>query len=850
MAGPDSAQHEPLSVFISYSRDDVEFADQLHATLIIGGYDATIDRHGIHVGEDWERRLGDMIRSADTIVFLLSPSSARSPACAWEVAQAVHLGKRIIPIACRPLDGAPPPPALAALNYIYLYREPRKPGTGFGAGLLDLRTALNTDLDWLREHTRLLQRASEWDGGGQPTIRLLSGRDIEAAKAWAARQPKEAPAPTALHWQFLRASEQEQDRQQNAELQRLQQMADAQAARGAALEQQEKAQQREAEALQREAVQGKRVVRRTLAGLLAALLLAALAGWFGIDAELQRGRAQRVLDQAISNANARVASMAERARDVAQRQGVIAGLAASAARGAAGAASGAAAQGDLARVAGLIDLSARFLAEEDAAAALTAAEAGMALSDANAGPGQADSRWQMARSRLHQRLGLAAARQGRSERAARDLQTSLALAEALAQGQAAGVPAAAEVRQRLLSALQDRADMAAESAQFDQAEQHFARLIRLRTEDLAVAGAVDTAATARRLLATAFNRMANLFLAQAKHDAVIDFSNKAIAALQQPGTQQAGDRALRRELSTAYQLMADALKAAGKPTDALVWIEKDLAIAQSLAASDPTNAVWQHDLATTQAKRGLLQDDLGRPDAALESLAQAITLGQALAAQGRQRPEWQRDVAATLELRGTLLARTGHAKDAVLAFRRGLAMREQVAATSPGAVWQRELEDAYRRAGAVLLKIDLPIEAMETAEQQLFATSLALDSQDHSTGQDVKSGQHVKNTRVARALGELCWTALFARNVPRALWAGEQALALDPSLRFARLNHAHALMYSGDALRARQIYLGGLQGDAALAARWRQSIRADFAELATRKLWHPLMGDIDREIGQ
>ena len=685
MAGPDSAQHEPLSVFISYSRDDVEFADQLHATLIIGGYDATIDRHGIHVGEDWERRLGDMIRSADTIVFLLSPSSARSPACAWEVAQAVHLGKRIIPIACRPLDGAPPPPALAALNYIYLYREPRKPGTGFGAGLLDLRTALNTDLDWLREHTRLLQRASEWDGGGQPTIRLLSGRDIEAAKAWAARQPKEAPAPTALHLQFLRASEQEQDRQQNAELQRLQQMADAQAARGAALEQQEKAQQREAEALQREAVQGKRVVRRTLAGLLAALLLAALAGWFGIDAELQRGRAQRVLDQAISNANARVASMAERARDVAQRQGVIAGLAASAARGAAGAASGAAAQGDLARVAGLIDLSARFLAEEDAAAALTAAEAGMALSDANAGPGQADSQWQMARSRLHQRLGLAAARQGRSERAARDLQTSLALAEALAQGQAAGVPAAAEVRQRLLSALQDRADMAAESAQFDQAEQHFARLIRLRTEDLAVAGAVDTAASARRLLATAFNRMANLFLAQAKHDAVIDFSNKAIAALQQPGTQQAGDRALRRELSTAYQLMADALKAAGKPTDALVWIEKDLAIAQSLAASDPTNAVWQHDLATTQAKRGLLQDDLGRPDAALESLAQAITLGQALAAQGRQRPEWQRDVAATLELRGTLLARTGHAKDAVLAFRRGLAMREQVAATSPGA---------------------------------------------------------------------------------------------------------------------------------------------------------------------
>ena len=857
MDGIEPAPDKPLSVFISYSRDDVDFADQLHATLIIGGYDATIDRHGIHVGEDWERRLGDMVRSADTVVFLLSPSSARSAACAWEVDQAVHLGKRIIPIACRPLDGAPPPPALAALNYIYLYREPRKPGTGFGPGLLDLRTALNTDLDWLREHTRLLQRASEWQASGQLTIRLLSGRDIEAAKAWAARQPKEAPAPTALHLQFFRASEQEQDRQQNAELQRLQQMADAQAARGAALAQQEKAQQREAEALQREAVQSKRVVRRTLAGLLAALLLAALAGWFGIDAELQRGRAQRVLDQAISNANARVASMAERARDVAQRQGVIAGLAASAPRRAAGAASAAAAQGDLARVAGLIELSARFLAEEDGAAALTAAEAGMALADANAGPGQADSQWQMARSRLHQRLGLAAARQGRSERAARDLQTSLALAEALpagrAEGQAAIAPAAAEVRQRLSSALQDSGDMAVESAQFDQAEQQFARLIRLRTEDLAEAGAGATAAAARRLLATALNRMANLFLAQDKHDGVIDFSNQAITALQQPGTQQAGDPALRRELSTAYQLMADALKAAGKPADALVWIDKDLAITQSLAASDPANAVWQHDLATTHAKRGLLQGDLGRPDAALKSLGQAITLGQALGAQGRKRPEWQRDVAARLELRGTLLAQTGDAKEAVSAFRSALALREQVAATSPGAVWQRELEDAYRRTGAQLLKAGLAAEALETVEQQLFATSLALDSLDSpydTAGQGGQPGQQAKNTRVARALGELCWTALFARNVPRALWAGEQALALDPGLRFARLNHAHALMVSGDAARARKIYLGGLLGDAALAARWRQSIRADFAELAARKLQHPLMVDINREIGQ
>ena len=55
----------------------------------------------------------------------------------------------------------------------------------------------------------------------------MTGRDIEAAKGWAAQRPKDAPAPTALHLEFFRASEEEEGRRQNAELQRLLQMAEA-----------------------------------------------------------------------------------------------------------------------------------------------------------------------------------------------------------------------------------------------------------------------------------------------------------------------------------------------------------------------------------------------------------------------------------------------------------------------------------------------------------------------------------------------------------------------------------------------------------------------------------------------
>ena len=196
-----------LGVFISYSRDDLEFADQLDAGLKLCGFTTTIDRHGISGGEDWKRRLGSLIRDADTVVFVLSLSSAQSPVCKWEVEEAQRLGKRIIPVPCRPLDGAKPPHQLAELNYIFFYSEPQSPGSGFGTGLTRLVAALNTDLDWLREHTRLLQRATEWETGSRPANRLLSGGDIAAAKDWAARRPKGAPAPTTLHLDFIKASE-------------------------------------------------------------------------------------------------------------------------------------------------------------------------------------------------------------------------------------------------------------------------------------------------------------------------------------------------------------------------------------------------------------------------------------------------------------------------------------------------------------------------------------------------------------------------------------------------------------------------------------------------------------------
>jgi formylglycine-generating enzyme required for sulfatase activity len=260
-------------VFISYSRDDLEFADQLQIALKVAGFDAGIDLESISAAEAWERRLSNLIRGADTIVFVLSPSSAMSKVCAWEVVEATKFGKRIIPVCCRSLAGAVPPSTLAELNYIFFYPETTSPGSGFGRGLMLLKEALSVDLDWLREHTRLLQRATEWEAAGRSANRLLSGSDVTAAKAWAARRPKDAPELTALHLDFIRASEDGEIGRSNAERQRLDQVAAAQAERERALEREQAALQRAQAALRRTQLAQAGI------GVLLICIIAGLVGW-------------------------------------------------------------------------------------------------------------------------------------------------------------------------------------------------------------------------------------------------------------------------------------------------------------------------------------------------------------------------------------------------------------------------------------------------------------------------------------------------------------------------------------------------------------------------------------------
>jgi FOG: WD40 repeat len=227
MAEPGAAAERKLRVFLSYSRKDQAFADDLVRTLDTFGFDAYIDREDIAPGEAWEERLGRLIEATDTVVFAVSPDAVASEQCDWEVERAEALGKRLIPVVCREVPESAVPARLTRLNYIFFAGR----DATFGKGLSALIRALNTDIDWIREHTRLAELAARWDSRGRSETLLLRGADIDDARAWLARRPKEAPEPTEAHRLFIAESEAAETTRNSEEKKRLEAVAVEQRAR-------------------------------------------------------------------------------------------------------------------------------------------------------------------------------------------------------------------------------------------------------------------------------------------------------------------------------------------------------------------------------------------------------------------------------------------------------------------------------------------------------------------------------------------------------------------------------------------------------------------------------------------
>jgi TIR domain len=211
---PTAADAGRYAAFLSYAREDnklpTAFAiDRLRTALEERGQQVWIDVDDVPVGAQWRARVKRGIEACKAFIFVVSPASVGSEPCRQELEEALALQKLIIPVIYRDVDDGVIPPAVAEAEWVFLRDEDDQP-----AGIAKLVDALETDLEWRDQHTRLAGRAREWLDAGRDSSYLLRGSDLREAEDWLGQQEGHRAAPTREQAEYIARSRQSAARRQ------------------------------------------------------------------------------------------------------------------------------------------------------------------------------------------------------------------------------------------------------------------------------------------------------------------------------------------------------------------------------------------------------------------------------------------------------------------------------------------------------------------------------------------------------------------------------------------------------------------------------------------------------------
>ncbi len=95
---------ESTTYFISYAREDADFALRLAQDLREAGAQVWIDQLDIKTGERWARSIERAVTKCSGLIFILSPDSITSDNVMDEVDYALDMDKKVLPVMFRQVD--------------------------------------------------------------------------------------------------------------------------------------------------------------------------------------------------------------------------------------------------------------------------------------------------------------------------------------------------------------------------------------------------------------------------------------------------------------------------------------------------------------------------------------------------------------------------------------------------------------------------------------------------------------------------------------------------------------------------------------------------------------------------
>jgi hypothetical protein len=184
------------TIFISYSRTDSTFVDQLETDLQRNGFHTWIDRRGLEGGLDWVDQLQGAIDKCQILLVVLSPDAVQSEYVLMEYRYAKSQGKLVIPLEYRPTSRVPMD--LHTIQRIIF-------SNNYSQGFQDLFQALNRFSGPIpapppvsppnSTHTNLSACTN-------PIRRFTSARTTSSAAIFEARATQIYPPRLGIFWRF------------------------------------------------------------------------------------------------------------------------------------------------------------------------------------------------------------------------------------------------------------------------------------------------------------------------------------------------------------------------------------------------------------------------------------------------------------------------------------------------------------------------------------------------------------------------------------------------------------------------------------------------------------------------
>ena len=204
-------------LFVSYSRADLIFVEKLTQGLSEKGFLVDFDLAddgaqnvdtGISAEDEWWKRIKKQISACHIFVFVVSPSSIDSKVCIEELKHARTLGKRVLPVKLKSVDLSIAHSEISALNVKISFEET----DDFFETLDQLVSVASVDIEWLREGSRLLGLAENWEAGGENEGQLLRMEAVTQADLWIAARPQSSPKISALLLNYISESRKKEER--------------------------------------------------------------------------------------------------------------------------------------------------------------------------------------------------------------------------------------------------------------------------------------------------------------------------------------------------------------------------------------------------------------------------------------------------------------------------------------------------------------------------------------------------------------------------------------------------------------------------------------------------------------